>query len=249
MDSQKQNPPSRIRDWLIYLITFAFIIACIRIYVDIIYISRLTERYELSYTKVCEKLNQISERRAKLKNIEKTVVERYAFLSELEVHYYSIIFLEFSEKYEMPWEVLAAIVRVESNFDPSLRSNKGAKGMTQVIEQTGKQMAKEIGIKYKFNKTLWNDILNMIIGFSYFGKHYRLSIEKGYTTDESVKEAIGVYLGGPNFKRRLNSTRVYVIEYQTTVYQEYKTLRWMFQGISTSNEMIDELSCPPLLSK
>lgn len=249
MYSQEKNPQGRFKYWLLYVMAVLFVIASIRIYIDIIYISRLTDKYENSYSKVCRELTLILERKTKLENIEKTILERYQFLSHLEVHYYSIIFLEFAEKYDMPWEVLAALVRVESNFDPSLRSSKGAKGMTQVIEQTGKQIAKEIGVDYKFNKTLWNDILNMIIGFSYFGKHYQISLEKGGTVDETVKETIGIYLGGPNFKKRLNSTRIYVNEYQTTVYQEYRTLCWMFQGISASNKIGEKRTCQPLISK
>lgn len=177
------------------------------------------------------------EREKTLANIERTIAERYTFLSGQEIHYYAIFFLEFSEKYGMPWEVLAALVRVESNFDPSQKSNKGAKGMTQVIEETGREVARELGIRYEEGKTLWNDVLNMIIGFTYFGKTYEAAVQEGKTRDESVKEAIGTYIGGPDFRRKTNDNKSYVMEYSTTVYQEYKTLVWMFKGVCSSKSV------------
>lgn len=190
-------------------------------------------------TQTNPELDRRIERETKLKNIERTVLERYPFLSEMEVHYYSIFFLEFSEKYDLPWEVLAALVRVESNFDPSQKSSKGAKGMTQVIEETGKKVALDLGIRYEEGKTLWNDFLNMIIGFTYFGQTYEAKIQAGGTVDEAIREAIGTYIGGPDFRQKTNGNKVYVMEYSTTVYQEYRTLAWMFKGVCAEVDSLE----------
>ena len=184
----------------------------------------------------------VSDRNMDFLNMKRTLNERYGFLSKYEVHYYAIIFRDFAEQYEIPWTVLAALVRVESNFDPSLKSPVGAKGMTQVMDNTGRKVAESLEIKYG-KSTLWNDLLNMVIGFTYFCEQYKSARASGESGDVALKHAIGVYIGGNNYanKKRL-ADQIYVKEYNTSVYQEYKTLSWMYRGVSSEPRSDTNLS-------
>lgn len=146
-------------------------------------------------------------------------------ISKWEAHYYSILFYDFSKNYKIPWEIYPAIIRIESNFKPTLVSNKQAKGIMQVISSTAAEESKLIGIDYTENQTLWNEICNMAIGCNYLS---RMIKEKGL--DGGVK----CYLGGPSvtaLKTVDNSKAQYVFEYKTSVWKEYKELTYTFRGI------------------
>lgn len=182
------------------------------------------------------------------KDIERTLLVSYEFLSKYEAHYYGGIFNDFSKVYGIPWEMYAALVRIESNFDPSQKSDKGAVGMTQVIESTGKSTAKAMKLNYREDKTLWNDLLNMMIGFTYFSDGYKVKLSEGATRDEALKHSIKRYLGGSDYQKKISSptqrgkeTRIYVTEYNNTVWQEYRRLQYVFKGIcADTSHVLDE---------
>jgi len=176
-----------------------------------------------------------------IRDIEKTLKVNYEFLSKYEAHYYALIYNDFSQAYETPWEIYAALVRIESNFDPTQKSDKDAKGMVQIIESTGKIMASKMGLRYKEGETLWNDLLNMMIGFTYFSEGYLDRLNDGATKDEALQHAIRRYLGGSGYEKQPKNPssptnhgkekRVYISEYNITVWQEYKKLQYVFKGV------------------
>jgi soluble lytic murein transglycosylase len=188
-----------------------------------------------------------------VRDIEKTLKVNYEFLSKYEAHYYALMFNDFGQAYGIPWEVYAALVRIESNFDPTQKSDKDAKGMTQVIESTGKATAAKMGLHYKENETLWNDLLNMMIGFTYFSEGYRSRLNEGASRDEAIQHAIKRYLGGSGYasepKKPSSPTnhgkekRIYVSEYNISVWQEYRKLQYVFKGVcaDTSNIIHDSV--------
>ena len=55
-----------------------------------------------------------------------------------------------SEKYSLDPLLVVAIIKVESNFNPTARSKKGAVGFMQVMPQTAEWIAQQSGLK--FNK-------------------------------------------------------------------------------------------------
>lgn len=176
-----------------------------------------------------------------IRDIEQTLKVNYEFLSKYECHYYGLIFNDFGKAYDVPWEVYAALVRIESNFDPTQKSDMDAKGMTQILESTGKTMAAKLDINYTENKTVWYDLTNTILGLSYFSEGYRHKLNEGATRDEALQHAIKRYLGGSGYasepKKPPSPTahgrvkRIYVSEYNITVWQEYKKLQYVFKGV------------------
>jgi len=139
-------------------------------------------------------------------------------VSEFEAHYYCILYDDFATKYGIPWEIYPSIIRIESNFNPTLKSNMGARGIAQVMENTGKEVADKIGIIYEPAITLWNDLLCQIIGFTYLSEAIK---EKGL--DDGVK----VYLGGPGF----DTGRKDIGQYRTTVRKEFDRLSYVYKGV------------------
>lgn len=196
-------------------------------------ISRSHQRDRQDILDLTNQLKIISEKELTLSNMEKTLVLVYG-LSKYEAHYYSIIFREFAEKDSVPWEVYPALIRIESNFNPTIMSPARCKGLTQVKEETGAGVAQTLGIKYN-ETTLWNDILNLVIGFTYFNDGYK-EYRKTQNPEEALKMAIKRYCGGPGYSKFTGSGNVYVGEYKSTVWIEYIRMSYIYKGILYEQE-------------
>jgi hypothetical protein len=180
-------------------------------------------------------LKEFIEKERVLKSIQQTVSVAYG-ISEWESRYYAYVFYDFSKHYNIPWEVYPAMIRVESNFRTTLRSPKDAKGLSQVLEGTAIPIAKKIGIQYISGETLWNDLLNLVIGMTYFSEQIN-SIEG--SKDEKIKHGIKCYLGGPDYLRKSasnESTNTYLANYSTTIWQEYLKLKHIYKGIYAESD-------------
>lgn len=163
----------------------------------------------------------------RLKCMTRTLMVAYD-LSKWEAYYYCTLFDDFSLKYNVPWELFPAIMRVESNFNASVRSQADCIGLMQIKRTTGKDVADKLNIKFN-DVTLWNDIINIVIGSTYLCEHIK---------KEGLREGVKRYLGGPDYKKSVKNnhgTRTYVKEYKTSVISEYEQLTLMFRGV------VDEL--------
>ncbi|MBD3260312.1 MAG: transglycosylase SLT domain-containing protein [Candidatus Altiarchaeales archaeon] len=163
------------------------------------------------------------ERDEKIEDIAKAMLVNYN-ITEYEAHYYAIMFYDFAKKYQTPWELYAAIVRYETNFNPTLTSKKHARGIMQLTESTAKELCKKLGIRYH-KKIYWYEILSIVLGCTYLGE----SAQEG-----DIDYAIRVYVGGPAYAKnsaKNRETRQYVGEYGTTVHREMKRLQAIYKGI------------------
>lgn len=61
-----------------------------------------------------------------------------------------------------------AIIKVESNFNENATSNSGAKGLMQLMDETAKEMANDIGLENFESKMLYNPEINIMLGTKYF---------------------------------------------------------------------------------
>jgi hypothetical protein len=175
------------------------------------------------------------ERDKYVSDVERTLSMAYDHLTEWEVRYYTRILLDFSKEYNIPWEAYAALIRYESNWNPTLKSDTGAIGMIQIMPSTGKRMADQLGIRWKNDETLWNDLFNMVIGLTYFSESYKEAVGEGQTRSEALQHAMRHYVSGtgdPNkIKRKSKETQIYVREYRTSVWQECKKLMMFYKGV------------------
>lgn len=178
---------------------------------------------ELMGTESIKLLKVYQDRDIRIQRMERTLTTHYE-LSWYEAHYYSIIFDDYAQKYKAPWQIFPAILRIESNFDPTVRSQRDAKGIAQVLEPTAKELCGKLNIKYENSKTLWNEILNLCIGFTYLGEGIQqMGMERG----------VQRYIGGPGF----NKGRKDVGDYRTTVRMEFIRLTYIYRGLIESDSI------------
>jgi soluble lytic murein transglycosylase-like protein len=139
------------------------------------------------------------------------------------------MFDEFSKKFNIPWEVYPALIRIETNFNPTLMSKAGAKGISQVMVATAKEECSKLNIQFT-DATLWNEILNLTIGLSYFSEGYKECVGD-LDQQRALVHAIKRYCGGPGYSKGTDSSKAYVGEYKTTVWEEYTRLSYVFKGV------------------
>ncbi len=83
---------------------------------------------------------------------------------------YEEIIYKYSEEYNVDENVIFALVKAESNFDPNAVSNKNAIGLMQLMEQTASDIARKnhIDINYNNIKEELTDVnKNVNIGTKY----------------------------------------------------------------------------------
>ncbi|HAP32418.1 MAG TPA: lytic transglycosylase, partial [Firmicutes bacterium] len=61
------------------------------------------------------------------------------------LHYREVI-AEYSGRHDLEPQLVAAVIRVESNFNSAAVSKKGAKGLMQIMPQTGVWIAGQMGM-------------------------------------------------------------------------------------------------------
>ncbi len=114
-----------------------------------------------------------------------------------------------------PW-LMVALIRVESAGDPSAVSDKGARGLTQVMPYTGIQIARELGVKWEGAQML-HDVETSVR----FGTYY-LSVLLARFGDTHA--AVAAYYWGPeNIARRLRTGAPLPIRYPAKVLRHVHT--------------------------
>jgi len=201
-----------------FILIFPWILIIIIIAIFLFCKSKYYPEY-CSLKQKSEKHDILLERDNRIRFMEKTLIIHYK-LSWYEAHYYSIIFDDFSCKYNIPWQIYPAMIRVESNFNSTVKSDKGAKGLTQVMESTAKEIAGKLNIPYDI-RTLWNEILNLAIGLTYLSEGIK---------ELGLEDGINRYIGGPGF----NKGRKDIGDYRTTIRWEYDRLTYIHQGVLNS---------------
>lgn len=181
--------------------------------------------------KLTKQIKEISREQDQISNMEKAMKVIYN-ISDFEAHYYAIIFEDFSKKDGVPWEIYASLIRIESNFNPTIMSPAKCKGLAQVSEGTAKQICNKLGITYT-EATLWNEVLNLVIGLTYFDEGF-IEANK-LSKDDQIQHAIKRYCGGPGYSKINDNAKIYVGEYKTTVWQEYIRLSYIYKGILYDN--------------
>lgn len=97
---------------------------------------------------------------------------------------------EYAEEYALEKELVFAIIRTESKFDPYAVSKTGARGLMQIQEETAQDCAKELKLLDFTVDTLFDPQVNIQIGCYYFGK-----LLQHYHGERTL--ALAAYNGGP----------------------------------------------------
>ena len=102
---------------------------------------------------------------------------------------------DFSKKYDLPIELLTALIRVESAFNPAAVSNAGAQGLTQVMPYTAEDIKKTL----RNNVYKWNNPRQNIE----YGAYYLSKMVDIFNGDYTL--AIMAYNGGPHAVSKWNA--------------------------------------------
>jgi len=172
------------------------------------------------------KITEVGER-ARPKEIVKiySIVRSHrANLSESETWKLSEIIFEESSKRHLDPLLVLALIQVESSFQPTAVSPMGARGMMQIMPDTGKFLAEALAGEYGIHpaafkpESLDDPILNLRLGI-----YYLHDLQKQF---EHLSHALTAYNFGPaDTQNRLENNLDLSHEFATLVldtYQRYK---------------------------
>ena len=75
---------------------------------------------------------------------------------------------KYSEEYEVDKYIIYAIIKAESNFDTNVQSQKGAKGLMQLMEDTAEEMANTVQVEILSEEDLFDAEKNVNLGIAYY---------------------------------------------------------------------------------
>jgi hypothetical protein len=131
----------------------------------------------------------------------------------------------------LAWEILPATEWSESMMNATLKSSKDCKGAMQVSESTGEAKAKNIGIPYLRNHSLWNDLDNFEIGYGHLIDGL---MEQSHNYSHGIKKYYaGNYIKKPHLREK-------ILSYNNKVMLEYYKLRFLFKGLESCPEIEKE---------
>ena len=103
------------------------------------------------------------------------VVGTLAFQAQRKAAYplkYEEIILKYAEEYDLDPNVVAAVIHTESHFDDNAESYVGARGLMQVMPDTGGWIAQKLGIQNFDPDTLYDPGTNIRFGCWYLNYLY-----------------------------------------------------------------------------
>lgn len=115
---------------------------------------------------------------------------------------YADLVTKYSEKYNLDTYLVFSIIRIESKFNPQATSHKGARGLMQIIDQTGAWAAKEIGIENYHSDRLYEPEINIQIGCWYIRKlinQYKDNLETSLAAYNAGSGNVSKWLGNEKY--------------------------------------------------
>ncbi len=105
-----------------------------------------------------------------------------------------------SSKFQLPPEMILAVIRIESAFDVNALSNKGAVGLMQILPSTAQEIAQELRMEWRGEDLLRDPSANIQMGAYYLTKMI------GQFNDLAV--ALTAYNHGPGRIADMNAAKV-----------------------------------------
>ena len=150
---------------------------------------------------------------------------------------YPLKYNEYIEKYakenDIEKELVYAIIKIESNFNPNAKSKKDAIGLMQIMESTGKEVGKKLELKIT-EEDLYKPKTNIKIGTKYLADliekyegNYSMAIiaynagigNVDKWIEEGIIKADGTDLENVPFKETNNYVRKVLRDYK--IYKKY----------------------------
>ena len=167
---------------------FNQIITTISIIIFSAYTLHITYKQDKAMSCVKESLDSLKSIEADKEMVRATLSVAYPQLSTFETMAYGEVFYYMCfVKYKVPFTIPAAIISVESGWNPTLVSNKKCRGIGQLSSAAAEEGCKAYDIKYREGYTEWCDIVNLGLSLDYYCKKH---VSKGDSF------AVRAYVGG-----------------------------------------------------
>ncbi|MBS3907327.1 MAG: lytic transglycosylase domain-containing protein [Syntrophaceae bacterium] len=124
---------------------------------------------------------------------------------------------EESAYYNQDPKFILALIAIESSFQNQSVSEKGAKGLMQLMPYVAESLAQELGIEWHGDPTLFNPFLNIRMGM-----HYLSQLILDF---DDLRVAMAAYNYGPTYVKSLIERRERIpVNYYRRVLTAYHTL-------------------------
>lgn len=104
---------------------------------------------------------------------------------------YSEYVKKYSQEYEVDENLVYAVIKAESNFNPNAKSNKNAIGLMQIVESTAKEICKKVYIQLTDDE-LEEELIKPETNINLGTKYLSILIEKY----QNIEIAITAYNAG-----------------------------------------------------
>ncbi|MGL4848281.1 MAG: lytic transglycosylase domain-containing protein [Clostridium sp.] len=123
--------------------------------------------------------------------------KKYLYITHPEK--YNSYVVKYSEEFGVDPKFVDAVIKTESNFNPNAKSNVGAKGLMQITDETGSDIAEKLGISNFEPSMLYDPNISIM-----FGTYYLSRLIQRFNNDPTL--VIAAYnAGGGNVESWLNN--------------------------------------------
>jgi len=127
------------------------------------------------------------------------------------------VIYEEATRYNHDPKFILAVIAIESEFHNWSVSEKGAKGLMQILPYVAQSIAQELGIEWSGDRTLFNPILNIRMGIYYLS---RLLLDF-----DDLELAVTAYNYGPTYVKGLIERK------ERVPLHYYRRLLTVYQGL------------------
>lgn len=117
-----------------------------------------------------DRLQDEIERLKTIAGIREVLEDHYPSVSHQEKREVADSIYDACKMYDLPVELVLAVIETESAFNDTATSHKGALGLMQVLPRTGRAIAKEINVELGEKIGLFDRRTNILLGSYYLKK-------------------------------------------------------------------------------
>jgi len=137
----------------------------------------------------------ISQREQTIREILEVLEKQPTGLANVTKEELAEVIYEEATRYNQDPKLILALIAIESEFHNWSVSEKGAKGLMQIMPYVAESLARDLGIEWSGDRTLFNPYLNIRIGI-----HYLSQLMLDF---KDVRTALTAYNYGPTYVKGL----------------------------------------------
>jgi soluble lytic murein transglycosylase len=122
-------------------------------------------------------------------------------LSHLYPDYYWKEVVKASREADLDPYLILAVIRQESFFNEDAVSRAGARGLMQIMPQTGRRLARSMGLRRFESRTLFDPSVSIRMGSRFLGDQVR-AFDEGPTSGMGFQLGLAAYNAGPHVARK-----------------------------------------------